>query len=548
MVAAAALACLLAAPSSSAAPARPTGRWLVVMKNERVVRSSSALSAVLARTGVRRAGRGVPQLRVATVSGPDSAIRRLRRDRAVESVSREWERPLRRMPNDPALSTVETDWGGASGAPIQWALARERFPRAWDISTGPGARVAVLDTGVDAGHPELRGKIATADAVGTTNPGYDPDGHGTHTSGLACAATNNGLGIAGAGFACRLNVVKLGLTTTGGIVDEEIADGIRLAADRGADAISMSFGGGPPTAVVDLAIDYALRRGAVLVAAASNDDTTDQGAPASQLQPGDAPNIDAGRGLVVTAADFSDHRPGTGRGNQISLAAYGFYSESSGPPGLISTYPGTQASGDTECDPIVLPTCTRREINGDDRYEYLEGTSMSTPQVAALAALVSDLNPYLSVREKLRLIKQTARRSGGWSSELGWGIIDAGRALDAARLIDHRPPSSRARARHRLRVHRGGRRIKARLRWSGSDPAGRPQLVPSGLRSFAVYMKRGRGHYRRLRRATRGHLLRLRLRPGVYRFYTRAVDSAGNREAVPHHADARLVVKRPRRR
>ena len=78
----------------------------------------------------------------------------------------------------------------------------------------------------------------------------------------------------------------------------------------------------------------------MLVASASNDDVADQGAPAVELQPGDAPDINAGRGLVVTAAEFDDTRAGTGFGGQISLAAYGFFDDGTlGPPGLISTYP-----------------------------------------------------------------------------------------------------------------------------------------------------------------------------------------------------------------
>ena len=78
--------------------------------------------------------------------------------------------------------------------------------------------------------------------------------------------------------------------------DEDIADGIRIATDRGAQAINMSFGGGPGTAILSQAIDYAVARNVVLVAAASNNPDTDQGAPASELQPGNAPDINAGRG------------------------------------------------------------------------------------------------------------------------------------------------------------------------------------------------------------------------------------------------------------
>jgi hypothetical protein len=327
----------------------------------------------------------------------------------------------------------------------------------------------------------------------------------------------------------------------------------------------MSFGGGPGTQALDVAIDYAFRRGVVLVAAASNDNTDDQGAPASQLQPNDAANIDAGRGLVVTSAEFSDRRAGSdsptpdldavGYGPQISMAAYGFFDDRDGPPGVISTYPGQFTLRDVECTALIV-LCVRRDLDGDRRYAYLQGTSMASPQVAAVAALVARLNPFLDVREKLRIMKFTARRAGGqsrrrqasgWSPELGWGILDAGSAVDFARRVDRVPPSSRARARRSTRLRGGRRRARVRVRWSGSDPPGRPGLLPSGVRSYDLYMRRGRGRYRRVRRGSLGRSALLRLRPGAYRFYTRALDNLGNREAVPRRADARLAVRRARR-
>lgn len=541
------LAGLASAPAEAA---RPTGRYLVAFEKASTARSSAALSAVLARTGTRRAGRGVPQLRIATVRGSAASIARLRRDRTVRSVSVEWERDLRRVPNDPALSTAETEFttGVPGGTPIQWALARQGFPRAWDFTTGSGAVVGVLDTGADVGNPELAGKIATADGAGATEPLIDSDGHGSHTGGLACAATDNGVGVAGAGFGCRLAVVKLGMNTlTGSIRDEDIVDGIRLATNRGADAINMSFGGGATNAALSLAIDYAVSRGVVLVASASNDDVSDQGAPAVELQPGDAPDMAAGRGLVVTAAEFDDTRAGTGFGGQISVAAYGFFDDGlNGPPGVISTYPrnSTPREGTTPLDGCDC----RRALGDGSHYAYLQGTSMAAPQVAGLAALLSSLNPFLTLRDKLTVIKQTARRSGGWGPELGWGIIDAGSAVEAARRIDRRAPSSKARAKKRNRVRRGRKRVRLRVKWSRSDAGGSPGLLPAGVRDYDLYFKRGRGRYRRARIATRRRSALLRLRPGIYRFYTRARDRVGNREAKPRRADVRVVVLRPRRR
>jgi subtilisin family serine protease len=526
----------LAALPSAAAAAEPTGRWLVEFERGSTARSSWALGAVMARTGVERAGRGVPALGIATVDGPAAGIARLRRDPAVASVSAEWRRDFRRVPNDPGLLVQQPD--APPGTPIQWWLGRSGFPTAWDVTTGSGSIVGIIDSGIDGGHPQLAPKIAAAEQYGGAGGATsDQDGHGTHVSGLACAATDDGGSVAGAGWDCRIVLMKTPL-----LRDEDIINGIFRAVELGADAINMSFGGGEPTAALQSAIDFAFQRNVVLVAAASNDPVTDQGSPASQLQPGDAPQIESGLGLVVTAVDFSDLQAGTGRGPQISMAAYGFFDGAApfnGPPGLLSTFPSSTTG---EVPPFVVCPC-RTDFQGDTRYAYLEGTSMAAPQVTATAAMVGELNPFLSAPEKIRLIKETARRSGGWREDVGWGILDAGRAVDAARRIDKSAPASHAEARQRVRT-RTRRRVRLRVRLEGTDSPGAPGLLPSGIASFDLFQRRGQGGFRRVRQGVRGSSVLLRLRPGVYRFFTRAIDAAGNHEGAPNGADVRVAVRR----
>jgi serine protease len=532
----------LAAPTAQAFAQRHTDRWLVVLERPGHARSSGVVDRLLDRTGTRRAGPGAPSLGVLTVKGPREAIARLRRDPAVERVSREWVRELRRLPNDPALTAAETEYAVAAGTPIQWALHRHGFLAAWDVTTGAEARVAVLDTGVDASHPDLAGKILTAESIDGSDARVDGDGHGTHVAGLACASTDDGMGVAGAGWGCRLHVVKLGADLTGGIPDEDIVRGLELAIAHSPHAINMSFGGGPDSAALGAAIQTAYDRGIVLVAAASNDDEGGrQGAPAAMLQPGDAENLDAGRGLVVTAADFEDTAAGAGRGPGISLAAYGFYDEAGGPPGLISTYPGAVTMRDLRsCSAVTQPDCSRRDIAGVNTYAYLQGTSMATPHVAALAALIGALNPHLTAAEKIRYVKQTARRAAGWTPELGWGILDAGRAVDVARRVDRLAPSSRVRV-----AKRRGRRV--RLRFRMSDPGAERGLVPTGVTRIVLYGRRAGKPGKKLRRYRPRRGVVIRLRPGRWRLWTRAADAAGNVELSPRRPDARLRVTKRRR-
>lgn len=534
----------VAAPAAQGA-AKPTGRYLVAFERSGTARSAGALDSVLGRAGVRRAGRVASRVGVAPVEGPPGAIAALRRDPRVESVSREYIRELRRVPNDPALRVPESGFSGVpGGTPVQWALARERFPAAWDISTGTGATVGVLDTGIDGSHPELGSKIFYGREYGTGSGAFsDQVGHGTHVSGLACAATNDGRAVAGAGWNCKVGVEKIPL-----LRDGDVIAAIEHAAQRGVHAINMSFGGGPESAAIDRAIEFAVARNVVLVASASNSPDTDQGSPAAQLQK-DASNINAGRGLVVTAADFSDRNAGTGRGDQISVAAYGFFDQFDGPPGVISTFPGNNTTiGEG------LGGCGCRSTRfGGNAYAYLQGTSMAAPQVSALAALVGQLNPFLGVAEKIRLIKLNARGSGRWTPELGWGIIDAGRTLDATRRVDKTAPRTRIRVvvNNRLKRRRNGRSrrtARVRLRLLGGDRPGAPGLLPSGVRHYDLYaarVRRGTGlRFRRIRKGWRAEVHHVRLRRGRYRFYIRALDQAGNRASAPPRWDARSIVRR----
>ncbi|MGI8594302.1 MAG: S8 family peptidase, partial [Solirubrobacteraceae bacterium] len=366
----------------------------------------------------------------------------------------------------------------------------------------------------------------------------DAAGHGTHTSSLACAASNNGVGLAGTGYDCRLIVERTDFSET------SIASSIVDATDNGADAISMSFGDDGSTAAsysIRAAVDYAFDREVVLVAAAANDPVEEQGQPANMLQPtGTGPDLGAGKGLSVTAANFANARTSfAGRGTQISLAAYGSFG-AAGPRGLFAAFPGnlteieTGLSGNPPTPPC--PSC-RTTFVGDSRYAYLLGTSAATPQVAAIAALVKRLNPDLSASEIVRLLKETATNPG-WEPELGWGIVDAGAAVEAARKIDRVAPTSR------LRAPRRSGSPNFRLTWKGSDPAG-PGLIPSGVGRYEVFAASSQsrdGRFRRIAK-TKGQSVRFTGKPGArYRFYTVAIDRSGNRESKPSRADASTRV------
>jgi len=392
-----------------------TGRLLVTLKPAaaagHAAARAAAVHAVASAAGARPSGFSVPQIRLVTVSPrPGESLHalaaRLRADPRVASVVAERRAALRFQPNDPALVTPETAKDTAPGTMVEWWAARSGFPQAWDISQGAGATVAVIDTGAEIGHPELAGRIAgLASFDAARSPaGLDTNGHGTHVASLACGAGNNGVGLAGAGLGCQLLVIKSDFS------DSSVAASIVWAVDHNADAINMSFGtdpGATPSLPVLNAIDYAVAHGVVLVSAAADKPIEDQGYPASILQPtGTGPDLNSGKGLSVTAADFLDRRaPFAGRGSQVSLAAYGTYdgNDNDGPPGIFGAFTTALNAFDTGALGQTRPCRCRTVFGADARYAYLQGTSMAAPMVAAAAALVRHLNPDMPAAEIVRL-------------------------------------------------------------------------------------------------------------------------------------------------
>jgi subtilisin family serine protease len=524
----------------------PTGRLLVLIDRAHGTAEAAAARAVVARAGARPAGHSVAQIGLVTVRprAGESLHRlasRLRADPRVSSVEVERRATPRLVPDDPALTQQDPSAGAPAGTPIEWWAAREGLPAAWDVSTGAGATVAIVDTGVDVSHPELAGRVKETidlDAHDARPSTTDQQGHGTHVASLACAAAGNGIGLAGAGYGCSLLVIKSDLS------DSSVAQALVTAVDRGADAINMSFGndGSRPAAhAVVRAIDYAYRHGTPMVAAAADDPVEQQGDPANVLQPtGTGSDIGAGKGLSVTAANFSDRRASfAGRGSQISMAAYGAFDLPNGPRGIFGAFPANLTTLETG---LNGPPCgCRVTYGGDSRYAYVRGTSMAAPMVAAVAALVKHLNPDLKAADVIRILKRTARRPAGtgWTPELGWGILDGGAALAAARVVDRTPPVSTLTAPAVV----SGRSFVLRL--SGRDPA-RPGLVASGIDHYEVWRSIDGGRARRIA-STSQSALRVGARPGVrYAFYSLAVDRAHNREVRVRRSDARTRVARAR--
>lgn len=230
----------------------------------------------------------------------------------------------------------------------QYQLTRIQAPRVWATSTGAGVVIAILDTGVNCAHEDLRGHC-TGDA--------DDHGHGTHVAGIAAATAGNGLGGAGVAPSASILSIKV-LDSRGSGSFSTIAAGLTRAADVGAGVANMSLGcvgsAQCDSQMMREAVAYAQGRGTVVVAAAGNHGS-------------DAPSYPAVYALSVAATDQADRL--------ASFSAYGDWVDVSAPGvGILSTY-------------------------RDGTYGQMSGTSMASPVVAGVAALVKAACPSCSVSQ-----------------------------------------------------------------------------------------------------------------------------------------------------
>ncbi|QJD88095.1 peptidase S8 [Cohnella herbarum] len=274
----------------------------------------------------------------------------------------------------------------------QWNLPEITTELGWKVTKGsPDVIVAVLDTGVQADHPDLKGRLVPGmNIVDPSKPPNDDVGHGTHVAGIIAAEVNNGEGVAGMTWFTKIMPVKV-LDSSGAGSTYSVAEGIIWATDHGAKIINMSLGNYAEAEFLHDALKYAYDHGVVLVAASGNDNTERPGYPAAYDEV-----------IAVSATDPDE--------SKAEYSNYGDYIDVAAPGTSIpSTYPGS-------------------------RYAALSGTSMASPHVAALASLVRAANSGLTNKEVMELLRRTAKDLGqsGKDKDFGYGQIDVVSALNSA--------------------------------------------------------------------------------------------------------------------
>jgi len=253
--------------------------------------------------------------------------------------------------------------------------------------------------------------------------------------------------------------------------------------------------------------------------------------PEEWVQPlGTGHNAGFDRGLVATSTQYNGTPSGFAeQTSRVSVAAFGSASNTvGGQQGILSSWPSNSVSEDSNGG--------RTTVNGDNRFAYLVGTSMATPQVAGVAALIRAVKPNLANTKVVHVIKETASHCGSYSGGIGWGVIRADQAVAAALDRDVAAPSSRIKK--AKRTHRVvALRIK-RFDTSGSTSC--VKLPTAGVKKVLVFASANGGAYHRIGKTSKAMLFFHGKGGREYRFYSVAIDQAGNREAPPARADAKV--------
>lgn len=412
-------AALAIAPGVSALLSGPVEGTKVAVGISEGADAGAVSRAIEGRTGERPESLApLPALLVRLPAG--TTLEGIRGIRYVEPLRT---RAVAMTPTDPLVSK-------------QWYLPYSGFYQSWvTLPAFEPVPVAVIDSGVDAGHPELAGRILDAKSFVGGSARTDSFGHGTFVAGLIAAGVDNGIGIAGLAPSAQLLVAKVVTSSRSIPVDAEVK-AIRWAVENGARVINMSLGGirDPLNAGRDTysrleadAVSYAVSNGVVVVAAVGNGDQAPTSPWRYASYPAALPHV-----LGVSATNDTGGIPKFSNRDAIynDIAAPGLEILSVLPRPLTARFPACSEQGYSSCGP--------------EEYREAQGTSFATPQVAAAAAVLLSLEPTLRPEQVTRILESTARdldvQSGcdecslGRDALSGWGRLDvvaAVAALDA---------------------------------------------------------------------------------------------------------------------
>ena len=423
---------------------------------------------------------------VAVTASPAALLSRLRGDPRVASIEASRTRRITQEPAD----RVDPD----TGIPFGWAFDAVRAGEGLAAVGGGSSRVvAVIDSGVDVAHPDIRGQVfATFNSADGSTNAFDAVGHGTFVSGLISMDNANGVG--GRGVSGRTRIFGIRADDGGGgFTTESLLVANSEAIRRGSDILNLSLGGEGISETEARALALAFLSDVLPVAASGN-----EGQRGNRIQ-FPAAAIGGGRGSVgiglSVAATKPDGLPApfSSHNDFVSVAAPGSGQQGCD-KGVFSTVPSNRNL--IFDDPAA---CARPLTDfGPGRYGYSEGTSFAAPIASGVAALAWQAQPRLASEQVADVVQRSARQTlggSGWNEFTGHGVVDAASAVQAARIYDVAAPSFRVSRR------REGRRFRVRIF------RGRDRTLPgdelAGRVSYALAARFRDGRLRFLARPTR---------------------------------------------
>ncbi|MCC7230206.1 MAG: peptidase S8 [Fimbriimonadaceae bacterium] len=336
--------------------------------------AATANAAIGAQTKARIPNLLVDQVKLPSGMSVNDALAYYGSLPSVAYAERNFKKELLSTPNDPQFAS-------------QWGQKKIKCEQAWDVTKGKNSVViAVIDTGIDLNHEDLKNKLVPGYdfSDNDSDPSYDGD-HGVHTAGIAAADTNNGKGVAGTGYNCKIMPLKIFPNAT----DAVSAAAIIYAADHGAKVISMSYGSYGESVTEKNAVNYAWGKGVVLVGAAGNDNVN------QHLYPAYFSNV-----ICVGSTDQADHKSGFSNfgADWVDVAAPG--------ENILSTLPGG--------------------------YGNNTGTSMACPMAAGVVGLLWSIAPIGTTNAQIRAaLESTTDPVVGANNFAKFGRVNAFKAVSA---------------------------------------------------------------------------------------------------------------------
>jgi thermitase len=353
---------------------------------------------------VRKIPLGIQRWRIPSSKSLEEMIFLLSRNLDVEYVEPDYKTIVHGIPDDPYFSYQYALFNhgqeiGETGSPSGFWRADVKAIEGWKETTGdPGVTIAVIDTGVDFSHPDLKKNILP-DGRDFVNDDFDPsddNGHGTYICGIIAADTNNREGIAGITWNCRILPIK-GISASGEGYTSSMIEAIVWAEDRGVDIINLSVGASAPSRALEEAIHYAKIRDILVVSSAGNHNR-EVSYPAAYKDC-----------MAVAGTDYLDNRAFFSNfGPEIDVAA---------PARRIF---------------VCIPTW--KVETGSPPYGFISGTSLSCAYISGLAGLIKSIKPWLKAEEIKNIICFSADDINssihpGWDRYLGYGRANLEKAL-----------------------------------------------------------------------------------------------------------------------